>query len=75
MKPQTAACLRLLREKPEGVTAIDALSAVGSFRLAARIWELRQAGFVIRSIPQTTATGKTIDRYVLEEQLTLDGVA
>jgi hypothetical protein len=75
MKPQTQAVLRLLREKPEGITAIDALSAVGSFRLAARIWELRQAGYTIKSTPLRTSTGKTVDRYVLEEQLTLDGVA
>lgn len=75
MKPQTAAVLRLLRERPQGITALDAFTAVGSFRLAARVWELRQDGFVIRSKAETTPSGKVIDRYVLEEQLTLDGAA
>ena len=75
MKPQTSAVLKLLRERPQGITAIDALASVGSFRLAARVWELRQAGYVIKSKLETTASGKTIDRYVLEEQLTLDGAA
>lgn len=72
MKPQTAAVLRLLRERPQGITAIDALAAVGSFRLAARVWELRRAGYVIKSKPEP---GRSFDRYTLEEQLTLDGAA
>lgn len=75
MKPQTAACLRLLRARPQGITALDAFTAIGSFRLAARIWELRQDGYVIHSKAETTQSGKVIDRYVLEEQLPLDGAA
>jgi hypothetical protein len=69
VKPQTAATLQLLRERPTGVTAIDALSTVGSFRLAARIAELKAAGYVIRAETIRTPTGKRIARYVLEEQL------
>ncbi len=69
MKPSTAATLALLRERPQGITAIDALSAVGSFRLAARIAELKAAGYVIRAETIRTGTGKRIARYFLEEQL------
>jgi helix-turn-helix protein len=69
MKPQTAATLALLRERPQGVTAIDALSSVGSFRLAARIAELKAMGYVIHAQTIRTASGKRIARYVLEEQM------
>ena len=75
---QTEAILRLLRQRPHGITAIEALNEVGSFRLAARIWDLRQAGHRITSEPVHLPSGKVVDRYRLEEaptQLTLDGVA
>jgi hypothetical protein len=42
---QTAALLDLLRRNGEdGCTALQALREIGSFRLAARVWELRDAG-------------------------------
>ncbi len=69
MKPQTRAVLALLRERPAGVTAIDALSAIGSFRLAARIWELRAEVYEIRSDSITTGSGKRVERYRLVEQM------
>ena len=47
LKPQTAAVLEMLREHPEGVTPLQALHGAGTFRLAARVWELRKAGHVI----------------------------
>lgn len=71
MKPQTRAILALLRERHDGITAIDALSAVGSFRLAARIWELRADGYEIRADSITTGSGKRIERYRLVEQIDL----
>lgn len=36
--------LALLRERPEGVTPLDALREVGTMRLAARVYDLRHAG-------------------------------
>jgi hypothetical protein len=45
LKPQTRAVLGILREQPDGVTPIEALHRVGTFRLAARVSELREAGF------------------------------
>ncbi len=47
-KPQPVAILQALREHPEGITPHDALRWVGSFRLAARVSELREAGFDVR---------------------------
>lgn len=64
MKPQTRAVLELLRTKPEGVTPREALIHVGTFRLGARVFELRQLGYVIRS----EHVREGIWRYVLEEK-------
>lgn len=47
MKPQTRAVLRLLRER-RAVSQLDALQAVGTMRLAARVAELRAAGYDVR---------------------------
>ncbi len=59
--------LALLRQRPEGITPLEALDIVGSFRLAARIMELRQQGYDIRTVNETTPSGKRIARYVLHE--------
>jgi hypothetical protein len=67
MKPQTRATLELLREFPEGVTALDALDRIGSFRLGARVWELRADGYAIDSELTRTASGKRIARYRLRD--------
>lgn len=67
LKPATAAVLALLRDRPSGITSLDALDEVGSFRLGARIWELKAAGFDIESTPYRTPTGKRISRYRLRE--------
>ncbi len=68
MKPATAATLDLLREYPDGITALDALDTIGSFRLGARVFELREAGYTIDSEYVTTRSKKRIVRYVLREQ-------
>ena len=48
MKPSTRAVLALLRQRGSaGVTPQDALEAVHTMRLAARISELREAGYTI----------------------------
>lgn len=63
---QAAEVLDLLRSRGDrGITAVEALELVGSFRLAARIADLRRAGYAISSTPVETPTGKRIARYVL----------
>jgi hypothetical protein len=42
------------------ITALDALSKVGCFRLAARIWDLRQKGHDIKERTVETESGKMI---------------
>ena len=46
---------------------MDALEQIGTFRLAARIHDLRAEGYNITSTPQMTPTGKTVARYRLIE--------
>lgn len=68
-KPPTQAqrLLELLRERGErGVTPLDALERIGSFRLAARIWDLRSQGHTITDVGHTTEGGARVARYVLE---------
>lgn len=67
MKPGTRAVLELLRVHPEGVTALTALDEVGSFRLGARIWELKADGYEIETTWTETFSGKRIARYRLRE--------
>jgi hypothetical protein len=64
---QTVRILALLRERPEGITALDALAEVGCFRLAARIKDLRDAGKPIVSRDEALPNGKHVARYVLVE--------
>ena len=71
-RSQTRRVLDLLRSQAdEGVTALDALQIVGSFRLAARILELRDEGHDIVTHWETTPTGKRCARYVLRPPATL----
>ena len=63
---QTADVLALLRSRrAEGLTSLDALRLVGSFRLAARIADLHAAGYVISSTIETLPNGKRVARYRL----------
>lgn len=63
MKPSTRAVLALLRDRgSRGVTQLDALEHVHTMRLAARVSELRAAGFDVRC-DRTAGYG----RYVLNE--------
>ena len=69
MKPSNVAVLALLRAHPEGVTTLQALDAVGCFRLGARIHDLKtQHGFVIDSELVTLISGKRVARYALREK-------
>jgi len=67
MKPATRATLDLLRRHPEGVTALTALDEIGSFRLGARVFEIKQDGWEVETRWETTTSGKRIARYVLHE--------
>ena len=73
---QTDMILSLLRARGDrGCTAMDALNEVGSFRLAARIADLRADGHTITSTMETTATGKRIARYRLVEPQAVEQLA
>jgi hypothetical protein len=52
------------------LTAIDALKKFGCFRLAARIYRLRQAGHKIEKRMQRLNNGKNIAVYSLEKEST-----
>ena len=73
---QTEQVLDLLRYRGDrGITAMDALQEAGSFRLAARIADLRAEGHDITSTMETTATGKRIARYRLVEPQAVEQLA
>jgi hypothetical protein len=80
VKPQTQAVLNLLQSQGSaGVTPLQAMHDVGTMRLAARVAELREAGYVITTYDFTTASGKRVARYVLRHpepsQMALDLMA
>ena len=62
---QLEAVYGLLQDRPEGITAIDALNEAGCFRLAARISDLRDMGYRIESEMVTLKDGKRVARYTL----------
>lgn len=68
MKPATLQTLYLLRAHPEGVTQLRALEEIGSFRLGARIYELRDAGYDIETTWAESFSGKRFAKYVLHEK-------
>ena len=66
MKPGTEAVLNLLRSAgPTGVSPLQAMHDVGTMRLAARVAELREEGYVITTYDFRTGSGKRVARYVL----------
>ena len=65
MKPSALRVLDLLRDHPEGVTAMDALAEGCGDSLAQRIHELRTEGHVIAWDWQTTSNGARVKRYRL----------
>ncbi len=70
---QTDAILRLLRDNPDGITALDVFKAGYGMRAAARIADLRAAGNDISAEMVTTDSGKRVARYRLARPLTLWG--
>ena len=64
---QVEAVYGLLQDRPEGITAIDALNEAGCFRLAARISDLRALGYRIDSDMITLPNKKRVARYRLTD--------
>lgn len=65
---QTEWVLTRLKQGP--VTAIDAFDGCGCFRLAARINDLRQAGYDIETKTLELPNGKHVAQYHLKEKET-----
>lgn len=63
---QTQQILDMLQRGP--VTAMDALQHCGSFRLAARIKDLRDAGHTIETETIELPNGKHVAQYYLKEK-------
>lgn len=69
--------IEILRRLSSGITLtpIDALAdpEINSFRLAARIQSLREAGHEIETVPVHTGTGKTVAGYRLKRRVESNG--
>ena len=65
MTTQVQCVLTLLRERPDGITAMDALQECGCMRLAARIADLRFERHDIVSEMERLPNGKRVARYRL----------
>jgi hypothetical protein len=64
-----AAVLRLLRIRGrQGVTPLEALREVGTFRLSARVWDLRHEGHRIDREWLTTPGNARVAKYILVEE-------
>lgn len=73
---QAELLLELLRERGErGVTPIVALERIGSFRLAARVSDLKAQGHTITNEWWQVEGGPRVARYVLHEQPAQLGLA
>jgi hypothetical protein len=71
VKRQTRAVLRLLEVAgSDGVSPAEARRAVGTDRLAARVWELRRLhGYHIERVMERAENGDTYGRYYLRAGL------
>lgn len=47
------------------LTSLEALTMFGCLRLAARVFELREAGHNVIMVRETLETGKSVGRYTL----------
>ena len=68
MTPQAQRVLRYLEKNPAGLTPLDGLHRLGTFRLAARIYELRSAGHRVRSRLVPLSGGGRVALYTLEKK-------
>jgi hypothetical protein len=62
-KSQRVQVLEYLKKR-NSITQVQALVEFGCFRLAARIEELRRAGYSIKSSPRTAENGSKYVKYV-----------
>lgn len=66
---QTQELLHLLRERPAGITPMEALVEIGTMRLAARVYDLRAEGHAIEdeTVPVRARNGRVahVKRYRL----------
>ena len=69
---QNRAILQYL-ESGGSLSTIDALEKFGSFRLSARINNLRNKGHNIKTEKFTTPSGKTVARYFIPEKIQKQG--
>ena len=67
MTTQVETIYGLLVDRPDGITAIDALNEAGCFRLAARVADLRAMGYRITSDMVALPNGKHVACYRLTE--------
>jgi hypothetical protein len=71
MKPQTEKVLRFMQQHGS-VTSLDAFELLGCHRLAARIFEIREAGYPVKKESKTGKNrfGETVcyTEYTLQEE-------
>ena len=60
-------------ESGGSLSTIDALEKFGSFRLSARIKDLRNQGYNIKTEKFKTPNGKTVARYFIPEKIQKQG--
>ena len=71
MKPATRQVLDLLRLRgDDGLSPAEARSAIACDRLAARVHELKAAGYDVQTYRERSPMGATFARYVLRERRT-----
>lgn len=61
---QTARIIRHL-ESGKSITPLQALNLFGCLRLSARIYDIRDLGYKIKSEPYRTPEGKIVSKYSL----------
>lgn len=65
---QAEGLIDLLRERgTDGVTPLLALERIGTLRLAAVVFDLREQGWHIQTEMVETTTGKHVAKYTLKE--------
>ena len=63
---QNARLLNFLERNPDGVTQLEAFSALACCRLSERVRELERLGYLIDHEPERTASGARVIRYRLQ---------
>ena len=63
----------LFLESGGSLSTIDALEKFGSFRLSARIKDLRNQGYNIKTEKFKTPNGKTVARYFIPQKIQKQG--